>query len=122
MDEAFPVAGKSELVDDADDAVVVVLDFAFEPLAAAQHQRLERPDHRRPLVAHVGRHRVLDFGLLHGARVHGLLQLVEAQLFAHVELNEDKDRAAECGLRPELRCVVAMVRHCMLKAYFFGRL
>jgi len=62
MDEAFPIAGEGELVDDADDAVIVVLDFAFEAFAAAEEQGFERLGHGRPLVAHIGGHEVLDFG------------------------------------------------------------
>ncbi len=38
VDEAFPIAGKTELVDHADHAIVVILDFALEPFAAAQQQ------------------------------------------------------------------------------------
>ena len=48
VDEAFPIAGKTELVDHADHAVVVILDFALEPLAAAQQQGIKRLGDRRP--------------------------------------------------------------------------
>jgi len=95
--QVLPVARECELINDADHAVVVILDLAFEPFAATQHQRIEWANHRRPLVAHIGRHGVLDLWLLHGARIHSLLQLVEAQLFAHVELDEDEHRSAERG-------------------------
>jgi hypothetical protein len=103
LHQALPVARERKLVDDADHAVVVVLDLALENLflgafAAAQNERIERTDDRRPLIAHVGRHRVLDLGLLYGARVHRLLQLVEAQLFADVELNQDQNRSAQRSL------------------------
>ena len=55
--QGVPVAGKGQLEDHAQDAVVVILDLPFEPLAAVQNQRLDRLDHRRPLIANVGRRR-----------------------------------------------------------------
>ena len=74
------------------------LRLAFEALATAQDERIKRTDDRGPLVAHVGRHRVLDLGLLHGTRVDRLLQLVKAQFFANVELNQDQNRSAQRSL------------------------
>ncbi len=94
-DEAFPIAGKTELVDDADHAVVVILDFALEAFAAAQHEGIERLSDRRPLVTHIGRDRMLDGWLRHGARFHDLLQPVEPDLLAHIELDQDKDRSRD---------------------------
>src|SRR4051812_29460039 len=47
-DQGFPVARERELVDDADNAVIVVLDLAFEALAGVQQQRIEWSHYRGP--------------------------------------------------------------------------
>ena len=54
FDERFPVAGEGQLEDEADYAVVVVLDLSGEALAGVEDQRLEAFVDRRALVADVG--------------------------------------------------------------------
>ena len=44
---------KASSIDDAEDAVVVVLDFALEPLAGFEDEGIERVDDGRALVADV---------------------------------------------------------------------
>ena len=48
-DERVPVAGKRQLEDHAEYAVVVVLDLGVQALTAFEHQRLDALNHRRPL-------------------------------------------------------------------------
>lgn len=40
---------------------------------------------------------MLEVRLLHRSGTHGLLQLIETNFFANVELNQDKHRAGEAG-------------------------
>ena len=95
FDERVPVAGEGQLEDEADDAVVVVLDLSGEALAAFEDQRLEGLLDRRALVADVGGS-LLEAGL-GGAGWEDLAELVEADLFADVELDQDQDRSAQRG-------------------------
>ena len=96
--EAFPIAGERKLIKNAGNAVIVVLYFAFEALAAFELECFKRADDGRTLVTDVGGRGVLHAGLLHGARVHGLLQQVEPQFFADIELDEDHHGSAERGI------------------------
>ena len=52
-DQRVPVAGKRQLEDHAQHAVVVILDLAFEALATVQNQGIDRLHHRRTLIAHI---------------------------------------------------------------------
>ena len=99
-DQGVPVAGKRQLEDHAQHAVVVILDLAFQALATVQDQGFDGLDHRRPLVANVSRSGVLEAGLLQGAGAKNLPQLVEPDLFANVELDKDEDRPAQRRLEP----------------------
>ena len=47
-------AGKRQLEDQADDAVIVILDLSVKALAAFEDERLERLLDRRTLVADIG--------------------------------------------------------------------
>ena len=96
-DQGVPIAGKGELVKDADDAIVVVFDFAGELLAGIEDEGIGGHDDGRALVADVGGSGVFEVGLLDGAAVNDLLQAVEEDLFADVELDEDEDGAGERG-------------------------
>src|ERR1039458_9923072 len=90
-----PANRKRQLVTDADHAIVVILDFSFEALSAIELKRIERLDHRRSLVAHIRRGRVFHPRLRHGARTHRMLQMVEAQLFTYVELDQDQNKSTQ---------------------------
>jgi hypothetical protein len=52
---------------------------------------------------------MLEVRLLHRSGTHGLLQLIETNFFANVELNQDKHRASEAGssARSETAVLVA---------------
>src|ERR1700761_3834149 len=93
--KAFPVAREGKLIENADDAVIVILDFAFQTLAGFEYERIEAARDGRALVADVGGRRVLEVGLAEGARFillfKSLLKHVEAQLFADIKLDEYKD-------------------------------
>src|ERR1039458_6213580 len=95
MHQAVPISRKRQLVNDADHAIVVILDFSFEALSAIELKRIERLDHRRSLVAHIRRGRVFHPRLRHGARTHRMLQMVEAQLFTYVELDQDQNKSTQ---------------------------
>ena len=88
--QRVPIAGKGQLEDDAQHAVVVVLDLDVETLAAFENQRLDRLDDRRTLEADVSGSGVLEAGLL-AARAEDVAEVVEADLFADVELDQDQD-------------------------------
>src|SRR6266536_2978596 len=93
-DERVPIAGKRQLEDDAQHAVVVVLDLGVETLAAFENQRLDRFDDRGTLEADVSGSGVLEAGLL-AAGAENVAEGVEADLFADVELHQDQDRALQ---------------------------
>lgn len=95
VDQTIPIAREGELIDDADDAIVVVFDFAVETLATVEYERFKRLDDRWPLIANVGGGGVFHAGLRDGAGADGLLQQVEPELFAHVELDQHKYKSAE---------------------------
>src|SRR5262249_9458131 len=95
--QGVPVAGKRKLEDDTQHAIVVILDLAVEALSAVEHQRIDGFDHRRPLVADVARGWVLERGLLQGASAENLAKLVQVDLLADVELNQDEDRPMNGG-------------------------
>ena len=88
-----PPAGKREFEFEADDAVIVVLDLSGKALAGFEDQRLERFVYGRTLVADVCRG-LLEAGF-GGARGEEFAELVEADLFADVVLDEDEDGAVE---------------------------
>ena len=91
----LPEKGSSKT--EADDAVIVVLDFSVEALAAFEDQGLKGLFDRSALVAHVGGS-LLEAGFGR-AGAEDLAEFVEADLFADVELDEDQDGAAQRGLR-----------------------
>ena len=93
FDQLLPVAGERELEDQADYAVVVILDLSGEALAGVEDQGLERLLDGRALVADVG-WGFFETGL-GGAGSDDLAEGVEADLFADVELDQDQDGAAE---------------------------
>ena len=87
-------------------AVIVVFDLALEPLAAFEHQRLHRLDDRRPLVAHIAGGAVLQAWLLNRSGTNQLLQSVQANRLAHVELQQHQHGSAQnrfIGLQPMIR-------------------
>jgi hypothetical protein len=93
-DEAVPVAGEGEFEDDGEDAVVVVLDLCAETLAGVEDEGFDCFHDGRALVADVVGRGVLERRLGDGRGAEDLAELVEANLFADVELNEDK----VCGI------------------------
>ena len=97
FDESVPAAGEGKFELEADDAVIVVLDFSGKALAAFERQGLKGLFDRSALVADVGGSLLeTGFGL---AGREDLAELVEADLFADVELDEDQDGAAQGSLR-----------------------
>ena len=94
LDELVPIAGKGELEDHADDTVVEIFDLALQALAAFENQRLEGFFHRRALKADVAGSHVLEAGI-DGARAEDAAKIVEADLLADIELDHDKNGAAE---------------------------
>lgn len=97
FDEGIPSAGEGELVlvDDAEDAVVVILDGALELLAAVEDEGIEGFDDRGALVDDVSLCGMLDAGGLYGLGLENGAELVEADGFGDVELEEDEDRALQ---------------------------
>ena len=94
-DEAVPVAGEGNLEKDADDAVVVVLDLARQPLAGFENEGIRGDDDGRALIANIGGSDMLEAGLLEGSAVDDLLELVDTDLLADVELDQDPHRTHE---------------------------
>jgi hypothetical protein len=94
LDEVVPIAGKGQLEDHADYTVVEILDVALEAFAAFEDQGFEDFFYRGTLEADVARGDVFEAGI-GSARAEDLAELVEANLFAYVELDQDQDRAAE---------------------------
>lgn len=94
-DEALPVGGEGELEDDGEDAVVVVLDLGAEALAAVEDERFDGFDDGRALVADVAGSGVFERRLRDGGGAEDMAELVEANLFADVELEKDEDGAGE---------------------------
>jgi hypothetical protein len=84
LDQFLPVAGEGELEDQADYAVVVVLDLSGEALAGVEDQGLESFFDWGALVANVGGSFETGLG---GAGSDDLTEGVEADLFADVELD-----------------------------------
>jgi len=93
FDQFLPVAGEREFEDQADDAVIVILDLSGEALAGVEDQGLERLLDGRPLVANVG-WGFFETGL-GSAGSDDVAEGVEADLFADVELNQDQDGTAK---------------------------
>ena len=94
LNERVPAAGERKFENEADDSVVVVLDLALEALSAVEDEGLERFLDGRTLVADVSGSLMLEAGL-GGAGSEDVAELVEADLFADVELDQDQDGAAE---------------------------
>ena len=90
-DERVPVAGKRQLEDHAEHAVIVVLDLHVEAFAAFEDQRFDRLDDRSALEADVSRRRMLEAGLL-AAGSKDVAQRVEVDLLANVELDQHQHR------------------------------
>src|SRR6476620_7875116 len=86
--ERLPVAGKRKLENDADHAVVVVLDLTVQPLATLQHKRLDRLHDGRTLIANVTWRGMLHAGLRDGASADDLAQPCQLDLFTHIELDQ----------------------------------
>src|SRR6266850_1428807 len=74
--------------------LVVVLDLAIETLTAFEYQRLNPFDDRRTLVTDISRSSMLEAGLL-AAGAEDVTEIVESNLFAHVELDQDQNRALQ---------------------------
>lgn len=81
--------------DNADDAVVVVLDLSEQMFAGIENEGFTRLDHGRALVAYVSRRGVLESGFLDGGGTEKLTEAVQANLFGDVELEQDVDRTGE---------------------------
>ncbi len=90
MDQLVPVAGERELEDHADYAVIEIPDVALESLATFKNQRLEGFFDWRALVADVAGSEMPEAGV-GGAGAENLAELVEANFFADVELDQDQD-------------------------------
>ena len=97
LDELIPVAGEGQLEDHADHAVVEILDVALQALAAFEDEGFEGLFDRRALEADVAGSEVLEAGI-GGAGAEDLAELVEANLFADVELDQNQDRAGQGGV------------------------
>ncbi len=102
-DQRVPVAGKRQLEDHAQYAVVVILDLTVKALAAVQHQGVDGFDDRRALVADVSGSGMLEAWVLYRTRAKDLAQLVEPDFFANVELDKDEDGPAQRRLNHRFR-------------------
>jgi hypothetical protein len=89
LDERVPSAGKREFEDQANDAVVVVLDFSGEALAGIEDEWVESLFDGRTLVADVGGS-LFEAGV-GGAGSEDVAEDVEFDFFADVELDQDED-------------------------------
>ena len=98
LDEFVPVAGKGQLEDHADHAVVEVFDLALQALAAFEDQRLEGFLNRRTLEANVSGSHMLKAGV-DGARAEDSAKFIEPNFFANVELDQHQDGAAQLSAR-----------------------
>ncbi len=98
LDQVVPVAGEGQLENHADHAIVEVFDLTLQALAAFEDQRFEDFFHRRTLEPHVSGSHVLKAGV-NGARAEDVAKLVEANLFADIELDHYQDGAAEGRVR-----------------------
>src|ERR1039457_2277677 len=95
MYQAIPIARERQLEDNAHHTVVVVLNVSFETLTAFENKRIDLLDYRWPLIANIGWRRMLQARLLHGTSAHRLLQDVESEFLAHIELNQHQNGAVE---------------------------
>ena len=98
LDQFVPVTGVGELVDDAQDAVVVVLNGAVELLPGFEDEGIEGFDDGRPLVADVALGRVFESGGVCDASLQESAELVEPDGFADIELQEDQHGALKRGV------------------------
>lgn len=96
-DQLLPGGREGELKDDADDAVVVVLDFAGETLTAFEHQRSGGFDDGRALVTDVSGGGMFEGRLLEGGGAEKSAQVLKVNLFAHIELQQSVDGSGENG-------------------------
>src|ERR1700683_5537772 len=90
----LPVAGEWKLEDQADNAVIVVLDLALEALAAFEDEWFEAFFDGGALEADVFGGLVLEAGF-GGAGSEELAEFVELDLFADVELDQGEDGTLE---------------------------
>src|SRR5215471_5418154 len=95
LNQLLPITNERKLEDYAHHAVVVVLDLTVKAFARFEHQRFCGFNDRRTLVANVVWQSMLKRRLLHGLRTEDFTQAIEADLFTHVELNEDEDGTAK---------------------------
>ena len=98
LNEFVPVAGKRQFEDDADHAVVVVLDVTLQTLAALEDEGIESLFDGGALVTDVSGSKVFETGI-DGAGAEDLPKLVEANLFADVELDQDQHGSTQGGVR-----------------------
>jgi hypothetical protein len=84
-----------QLKDHTNDAIVVTLNLSFQALATLKGQDFNRFHNRRSLIPHVARGRMLETRLLKLSCPEDLLQLIEADFFAYVELDENQNRTVE---------------------------
>ena len=94
LHQVVPIAGERQLEHQADHAVVVILDLSVEAFTGFEDQGLDRLLNRRALVANVAGGMVLEAGIDRpGAK--DLAQVVEANLFANIKLDQDQGRPVE---------------------------
>src|SRR5258708_23932497 len=89
LDQLVPVAGEGQFEDHADHSVVEILDVALQAFAAFENEGFEDLLDRGTLVADVSGSEVLEAGIS-SACAEDLPELVEANLFADVELDQDE--------------------------------
>src|ERR1700688_4900073 len=94
--QLVPVAGKRQLEDHADHAVIEVLDVSLKALTAFEDKGFEGLFDRRTLVANVSGGEVLEAGV-DGAGAKNAAKLVEANFLANVKLDHHQHGAAEGG-------------------------
>ncbi len=85
-----PIAGKLQFENYAQHAVIVILDLSVQTLTSLEHQWLNSFDHGRTLITDVSRSRMLKTRFLPPS-AEDVTQGVEANLLAHVELNQYKN-------------------------------
>src|SRR4029077_7414200 len=95
--QSLPVAGKRQLEDHAQYAVVVILDLAVQPFPAVQDQGLAVLSHLRALVLDVTWGWVLESSLRDPGS-EDLPELVEPDLLRHVELDQDQYGALQASV------------------------
>ena len=92
--QRVPISRKGQFEDETDYAVIVVLNLALEALPRFEHQRLQGFDYRGPLVTNVGWGGILEAGF-ESACTEYFSKLIQADLFADVELHENQQRTVQ---------------------------